>query len=148
MAGLLVMSAGLLALSRLGDSAPVWAIAVVLLVTGLGSSFFEPANASAIMGSVPRDRLSSAAASITASRQVSQSIGFTLGGALFALREESHLNLGSSASTAVVAAFNDAMLVASGICLMGVAVAYLRGCGIWVDPGGDSPIDHDRAEVV
>ncbi len=28
------------------------------------------------------------------------------------------------------------------------AVAYLRGQGIWVDPGGLSPIDHDRAEVV
>ncbi len=28
------------------------------------------------------------------------------------------------------------------------AVAYLRGRGIWVDPGGDAPIDHDRAEAV
>ncbi len=28
------------------------------------------------------------------------------------------------------------------------ALAYLRGQGIWVDPGGSAPIDHDRAEVV
>ncbi|MDP7503347.1 MAG: NIL domain-containing protein, partial [Nitrospinota bacterium] len=28
------------------------------------------------------------------------------------------------------------------------AVSYLRSRGIWVDPGGDAPIDHDRAEVV
>jgi alanyl-tRNA synthetase len=28
------------------------------------------------------------------------------------------------------------------------AVAYLRGRGIWVDPGGGGSIDHDRAEVV
>jgi homoserine O-acetyltransferase len=28
------------------------------------------------------------------------------------------------------------------------AVSLARGRGIWVDPGGDAPIDHDRAEVV
>ncbi len=28
------------------------------------------------------------------------------------------------------------------------AVSHLRGRGIWVDPGGVDPIDHDRAEVV
>lgn len=28
------------------------------------------------------------------------------------------------------------------------AVAHLRSRGIWVDPGGDGSIDHDRAEVV
>ena len=28
------------------------------------------------------------------------------------------------------------------------AVSYARGQGIWVDQGGDAPIDHDRAEVV
>lgn len=125
--GLMVMGLGLLFMSTLSYQDPMWMVIAAFALTGVGSSVFEPPNASAIMGSVGPERLSAAGASIATSRQISTSAGFTLGAAIFSLREQFHLPALGSASEAVSAAFGDAMVVAAAICILGSLVAYLRG---------------------
>ena len=125
--GLAVMGVGFLILSRIAGDVPLWGIAAALALAGLGSAFFEVANTSAIMGSATRGRLTSAAAFVSAGRQVSHSIGFVVAGAIFAVREEHHLGVLGEAAEAVVASFNDAMLVAAMLCFVGTAISYYRG---------------------
>lgn len=130
--GLLGMAGGLLVLSQLGQGAPLWQVAGALALAGLGSAVFEPANTSAIMGSVKVNRLGSAAALLAAGRQVSLSVGFALGGAIFAFQRGTAvgaLREGAVAggSSSVVAAYGDAMLVAAALVVVGAVVAYARG---------------------
>ena len=125
--GLAVLGIGFLILSRTAGDVPLWGIAASLALAGLGAAFFEVANTSAIMGSATKGRLTSAAAFVSAGRQVSHSIGFVIGGAIFAVREEYHLGVLGKAPAAVVASFSDAMLVAAIICFVGTAVSYYRG---------------------
>jgi MFS family permease len=125
--GLVVMGFGLLFMSSLSYQDPIWMVIAAFALTGIGSSVFEPPNASAIMGSVGPERLSAAGASIATSRQISSSAGFTLGAAIFSLREQVYIPVLGSSSEAVSAAFGDAMMVAAGICFLGSVAAYLRG---------------------
>ena len=127
MAGLAVLGTGFLLLFLRGQTASLGEIVAILALAGLGSAVFDAPNVSAIMGSSRSDRLSAAAAYVTAGRQISQSIGITLGGALFALRQQALLNAGAAHSTAVITAFDDAMLAAAVICFVGIGVAFMRG---------------------
>ena len=134
-AGMAVMGMGFLFLSFLGVDSSLWLIGIGLGVAGIGSSIFETPNTSDIMGSVPRERLSAATASFTIGRQVSLSLGITLGGAIYVLRETAWQGrlaadglTGSALATgAVGGAFADAMLVAAVISLLGVVVTSMRG---------------------
>ena len=133
--GMGIMGLGFLFLGFMDVDTSLWLIVVGLAVAGIGSSIFETPNTSDIMGSVPRERLSAATASFTIGRQVSLSMGITLGGAIYVLREatwEGRLAAegltGSALSTgAVGGAFGDVMMAAAAISFVGVAVTAMRG---------------------
>ena len=131
--GLVMMGSSLLWLSFLGTGASQWHILTSLGLAGLGSAFYEPPNTSTIMAAVPSDRHGTASASIASGRQLSFSIGVTLAGAIFAIRERGHLadllGLGSSADSAAREAislgFSDALLGGAIIAFIGVALSFV-----------------------
>lgn len=129
--GLVMMGASLLWLSFLGIGASQWNILACLGLAGLGSAFYEPPNTHTIMSAVPPDRHGTASASIASGRQLSFSIGVTLAGAIFTVRERGHLaelvDLGASADTvarqAISLGFNDAVLGAAIIAFIGAVLS-------------------------
>jgi EmrB/QacA subfamily drug resistance transporter len=130
-AGLVMMGASLLWLSFLGLGASEWHILGSLILAGMGSAFYEPPNTHSIMASVPPDRHGTASASIASGRQLSFSIGVTLAGAVFAVRERVYLSglvadgmaQESAAREAVARGFSDTLLAGAAIAAVGILVA-------------------------
>ena len=87
-----MLAVALLWLSRQGTDATDAALLWGMLLAGAGSGFFEPVVTSVIMGSVPPDRLGTASASIAMARHIAFSVGVTLAGAVFAIRERVYLS--------------------------------------------------------
>ncbi|MBI2202010.1 MAG: MFS transporter, partial [Armatimonadetes bacterium] len=115
----LVVAAGLGLLTQVRLDSPEVLLLTALAISGLGQAFFDPPNNSDILGSVPRDRLGTASASIVASRQTAMSTGTALMGALFAYRaasfagiRPSEVNPSALPPEAVAAGVKDAFLVA------------------------------------
>lgn len=133
--GHILFVGGLLALSRVGFPAPPWQIVLAIAVAGAGLSLFLPANNSAIMGSVPRQYLSSASGFLGISRTLGASTGAALSGALFATWTASHAaslagqgSMGAEqASRVAVAAFSDTITVIAAVSALGIVAIYLRG---------------------
>jgi EmrB/QacA subfamily drug resistance transporter len=126
--GNLVLVAGFVWLSVLGNPVSERAFLSGVLLAGVGSALFEPVVTSSIMGSVPGDRLGTASASVAVGRQLAFAIGVALAGAIFTIREGVYLEeltaIGSPAATvgaeAISRGFADAML--SGVALALIAV--------------------------
>jgi EmrB/QacA subfamily drug resistance transporter len=126
--GNIVLAAGFVWLSVLGTPVSERAFLSGVLLAGVGSALFEPVVTSGIMGSVPRDRLGTASASVAVGRQLAFAIGVALAGAIFTIREGVYLDelsaTGSPAATAgadaIARGFADAML--SGVALALIAV--------------------------
>ncbi|MBM3945462.1 MAG: MFS transporter, partial [SAR202 cluster bacterium] len=129
--GLVMMGSSLLWLSFLGTGASQWHILAGLGLAGLGSAFYEPPNTHTIMAAVPPDRHGTASASIASGRQLSFSIGVTLAGAIYAIRERAYLasflGAGSPADTAAREAishgFSNALIGGAVIAFIGVALS-------------------------
>ena len=82
-AGLLLQAVGLLLLSTLSRTTPLVWIAAYEGILGIGAGLFFPANSSAIMGGVPRQRYGVAAGVMMTLRNSSMALSFVL--ALLAL---------------------------------------------------------------
>ena len=119
--GLVVVSVALFLLSKLGVSATVWQLAMILSLASLGSALFDPTNASSIMSTVPAERLGMAGAFIATGRQIGLSGGVALSGAILASREAHHLSSGLPQNEALVAGAGDALVVSAVIAMMGIA---------------------------
>ena len=124
--GNVLLAVALLWLSRPGTATMEWALLSAMLLAGAGSALFEPVVTSVIMGSAPHDRLGTASASVAMGRQIAFSIGVTVAGAIFTIRESAYvaeLAVGGvseevAAAEAVARGFGDTMLA-------GVAVAIV-----------------------
>lgn len=81
--GMVILSAGLFLLSRLGPETPLEAVALYLGVAGLGIGIFVSPNNSALMGSAPRARQGIAAGMLATARNVGMVLGVGLAGAIF-----------------------------------------------------------------
>ena len=139
--GNILLAAALLWLSRLGIGTSEVSLLAAMLVAGAGSGFFEPVVTSAIMGSVPGDRLGTASASIAMGRHIAFSVGVAVAGAVFAIRERVHLVTPDLSDTAleagaVAGGFGDTLLVSFVMAAVAVALA-LRVRGQGAGHGGD-----------
>ena len=131
--GNLLLVVSLLSLSRQGTDSNVWVLFLALLLGGAGSAFFEPVVTSAIMGSVPRDRLGTASASVALGRQVAFAVGVTVAGAIFAIRERAYLagytaeglSADDARLEAIAGAFGDTLL--AGVALASIATVFSLG---------------------
>ena len=133
--GMAVVCLALFLLSGLSIHSTTTEVIPWLIIFGLGSGLFQSPNSSAIMGSVPRDKLGTGAAMIATGRQVGMSIGIAVAGAIFTSRQLFHMDrlaheqLSPAAlrSEALVAGFQDALLVSVLICSIGIITSLVRG---------------------
>jgi EmrB/QacA subfamily drug resistance transporter len=108
---LLALGLGSLALSGRGDS--LASLAGRLSLAGAGMGLFQSPNNSAIMGTLPRERLGSGGGTLATARNLGMVLGVALSGALFAARSRAggpdaflagyRLALGMGAAVAVAA---------------------------------------------
>jgi EmrB/QacA subfamily drug resistance transporter len=81
--GIALVSLGLLSLATLEASTPVPSIVLRLALVGVGTSIFMSPNSSQIMGSVPREMLGTASASVATARNVGNATGVAIASAIF-----------------------------------------------------------------
>ena len=133
--GLGIMCLGYLLLLRLDQTSSLVHIVPGLILAGSGSSMFLPPNNSVVMGSVPRDRLGMASAIIPVVRQVGISLGITIMGTVYSLRELAHRTALASAGLddpevaekAVVLGYRDGFMVAILFVTAALFCSILRG---------------------
>jgi EmrB/QacA subfamily drug resistance transporter len=121
--------------TRLGADSTVGQVALRLITVGVGMGLFQAANATLIMGSVPRDQLGTGGALLAMSRSMGTVSSVALMGALFASRLEVHtLALAQHGVTGVtrsdsvfVLAFQDTY----GISAMLASIAVLISFSYW-----------------
>jgi EmrB/QacA subfamily drug resistance transporter len=105
-----------------------------LLVLGIGQGLFMSPNSSAVLGSVPRNRLGTASAMLAQMRIEGQVLGIAAAGAIVAVRLASHstrlsglLSPGLVHREALVASIHDAFWVGAAVCVVGVVTSAVRG---------------------
>ncbi|MBI2917684.1 MAG: MFS transporter [Chloroflexi bacterium] len=124
--GMALVAVCLFGLGRLG------AVPSALGLLALGSAAFGSPNTSAIMGSVPRDRLGTASGMVATGRQMGQALGMAIAGSVFAYRQafwERQLATsdGTREALAIVHGFADTVTVAALVALAGAATSLVRG---------------------
>ena len=135
--GMTLMSAGILLFGQFSAGSSVWMQVFYMVVIGVGLWLFIPPNSSAIMGSVPKERLGTAAAMVGTVRQIGQSVGIALAGSIFAVGKATRLTelADSGMATemaqrlATIKGFEDSMWAALAVALVGLVVSLLRGRG-------------------
>lgn len=118
----------LLALSK-GDR-PLWALAGIILMLGVGSAMFQSPNTSSIMGSVPR-QMAGIAGSINAFfRNFGMVTGTTLAVIIFAIATHQgvgNVSFQSLGTDLFLKGFKVVMLTAALLSFVGVALSARRG---------------------
>jgi EmrB/QacA subfamily drug resistance transporter len=82
-AGMIVLSLGILMMSTMGPNSPIYQIVLALGIIGFGTGTFISPNNSAIMGSAARERQGIAAGILATSRSTGMVLGVGLAGAIF-----------------------------------------------------------------
>lgn len=134
-AGMLLVAAGTCQLGLLPSAAPGWRVIVALATVGIGMAAFSAPNTSAVMGSVSRSQLSLASGFLGTMRTTGQGVSVALLGAIAASglgpTGGRVIFLGEEASAAAAASygngFRTAMLVATGLAVVGALVSTVRG---------------------
>jgi EmrB/QacA subfamily drug resistance transporter len=133
--GVCVFSAALFLLSRLGEHPTYLGIGIRVTLFGIGMSIFMPPNNSAILGSVPRDKLGTASSIVMMTRQIGMSNGIAVAGALFSSRQTylldrfSHMGIDllTAKKMASITGFQDIVLVGCVIASIGILTSLVRG---------------------
>jgi len=111
--GLLIVTAGLVVLGSLGPAPGAARLFLGLLGVGFGLGLFTVANSSALLGSVPPDRLGLASGLQATSRNLGIAAGSALVVAVVASRYGAHGGPGALAAGAIPAAARPAFALAS-----------------------------------
>ncbi len=85
LAGMGVLAAALGSLAAAGPADSLPSIFARLALAGAGMGLFQPPNNSAVMGTLPRERLGSGGGLLATARYLGMAAGVALGGALFTL---------------------------------------------------------------
>jgi EmrB/QacA subfamily drug resistance transporter len=111
--GLGILVIGYTAVSTLHPDTTTWGYILRFVPVGLGIGFFQSPNNSAIMGSVPRDRLGVASGLLSITRTLGQTCGIAIMGALWAGRVNAHSRAIDAPADAViqVTALNETLRV-------------------------------------
>jgi EmrB/QacA subfamily drug resistance transporter len=76
--GIAIVSIGLLSMATIQADTPIALVMLRLAIVGIGTSIFMSPNSSAIMGSVPRERLGTASASVATARNIGNAAGLAM----------------------------------------------------------------------
>jgi EmrB/QacA subfamily drug resistance transporter len=127
--GLLVLLIGYYAMSTLDDQTTAVGFILRLLPVGIGMGVFQSPNNSAIMGSVPRERLGIASGLLSITRTLGQTIGIAILGALWASRVMFHAGRAlpggatTAAAEAQIAGLQETFLVTLMLMAFGLALS-------------------------
>ena len=133
--GITLVCLALFLLRSLGTESSDIDILLRFVVLGIGTGMFQSPNNSSIMGSVPKDKLSTASAMIGTVRQIGLSNGIAIAGTIFTTRQLFHATqLASDNLTPImthrlslVGGFQDTLLVAAIVCSIGIITSLARG---------------------
>ena len=133
--GLTVVLVGVLLLRSLEADASIGTVLFYLVVTGFGIGLFLSPNTSAIMGSVPSERLGTASAMVGTLRQIGMSIGVAITAGSFATSQSSHavqltaqgLQEDVVNKLSTLGGFHDALLATLVFTVIGLIASLLRG---------------------
>jgi EmrB/QacA subfamily drug resistance transporter len=128
--GLAIMTAGYVLAAGLLDGVALLGIIVVGLIIGLGMGVFQSPNNSAILGSVPPDRLGVTSGVLAISRMTGTVTGIAVLGTLWAARTVAYAGGGTAADApapAQAAGLSDAMVLAALL----LAAALVLGVWAW-----------------
>jgi len=134
--GLAIVVAGAFYMSTLDAGVTVVGFAMRVALFGVGMAIFQSPNNSAVMGSVPRHKLGIASGLLALSRNLGQTSGLPLMGALFTTQvlAASLLPVGSDVTAAPAAALtsgiNDTYRLAGLVILASTLLAVLA---LWLD---------------
>jgi EmrB/QacA subfamily drug resistance transporter len=129
--GLIIMVVGCWTISTIKMDTSALGYIIRVLPLGLGAGLFQSPNNSAIMGSVPRERLGVASGLLSLSRTLGQVTGMPVIGAIFASRviRVANLAAGTDATDAphwaIVKGVETSFLAAAGLIMIGVLLALL-----------------------
>ncbi len=134
--GLVLVSLGLLLLFSVSIDTSTAAIIFYSIIIGIGMGLFVSPNTSAIIGAVPPESLDSASAMAGTLRHIGMSIGLAYSGSVFTIsRNASAAELALQEGygeplvdrLATVSGFQDTMLVALIIAVVGILASLFRG---------------------
>ncbi len=80
--GIAIVSVGLLAMSTIHAETPIALVMLRLAVVGIGTAIFMSPNSASIMGSVPKERLGTASASVATARNIGNASGLAMASAI------------------------------------------------------------------
>ena len=123
--GMTLLAGGIFLVSRLGATPSQNEIVARLMLAGVGLGLFSSANNSAIMGEVPINRQGVANGVVSTARQLGMMLGVAATTAIFKARYPLYSAFGDSRAT--MAAVEDALLVVSGVILLGALTSLVRG---------------------
>jgi len=133
--GIALICTALFLLSRLTAESSEVDVIIRLVIQGIGSGMFSSPNNSSIMGSVPRDKLSTGSAMIATVRQIGMSCGIAIAGTIFTSREAFHatrfslenLSQATVQRLSLISGFQDTLLFAAIACSIGIFTSLARG---------------------
>ena len=134
-AGIALVCLALFLLTGLSIESSNTYIIIRLFILGLGIGMFGAPNSSSIMGSIPRDKLSTGSAMIATARQIGISSGIAIFGTIFTSRQfyySSQLIHGdidplSLHKLSLIGSYQDTIFVAAIICSLGIFTSLARG---------------------
>ena len=130
--GIALVSAGLLSLATIHAGTPIPLVMARLAVVGIGTSIFMSPNSASIMGSVPRDRLGTASASVATARNIGNATGLAMASAILVAVASSSAGFTASRvadlpETAILDGVRAAFLAAGLASLLAIVASSLRG---------------------
>ncbi|HJQ22190.1 MAG TPA: MFS transporter [Gemmatimonadaceae bacterium] len=120
--GMLILTAGLVALAFAVTGASLGIIALCLAIIGLGVGIFVSPNNSALMGAAPRHRQGIASGVLATARNVGMVLGVGVAGAVFT----TVLARAASPAAGIVPGARAALFVAALVALLGAVTSALR----------------------
>jgi EmrB/QacA subfamily drug resistance transporter len=134
-AGIALVSLALFLLTGLSIESNDSQIILRLFILGLGIGMFTSPNNSSIMGSVPRDKLSTGSAMISTARQIGISSGIAIWGTIFTSRQlyyssqliNDNIDPISLEKLSLIGSFQDTVFIAAIICSIGIITSLVRG---------------------
>jgi MFS family permease len=127
-AGMALLGASLLWLSRLGLDTPIGVVVGALFVSGVGIGLFTSPNTSAVLGAAPLARRGVASGLMATARSLGMVLGLGIGGAIFTT-VLAQTPQAAATPGAIVEAADAGLLVAAAIALIGAVVSATREPG-------------------
>ena len=129
-AGLTVMALGLLYMGFLNSDSNLAQVGLRIAIVGIGFGLFQAAAYALMLGSVPQDRLGTAAASLSLAQAMGTVLSVAIIGGIFGFSNDhnlselanSALTLGEQETQAFMQAFQDVFWLGAGITAVGAGV--------------------------